>query len=197
MPHDGPDGAEGGGNATATANYNRLINLNFSTEEQRLSNFLRALYRASHAQGDLTQMPFVVGGALVYNGANIRISGDDGVYYSLWRHNPGLRTAPRTGPLSGSSHQSDVEQYEIYLEGAGVFLVGISHNFGGIAGPHTWFQSEKHAAMGSWGQNIMHGLTYFQHAASGWQQVGAFGTSPYSEKSNNALVVLRGNYPAY
>jgi len=61
MPHDPPDAAENGGDAAATANYGRLINLNFSAEEQRLSNFLRALYRASHAQGDAAAMPFLVG----------------------------------------------------------------------------------------------------------------------------------------
>jgi hypothetical protein len=197
MPHDPPDAAENGGDAAATANYARLINLNFSADEQRLSNFLRALYRASHAQGDATAMPFLVGGALVYNGANIRISGDGGVFDWLWNNSPGLRTPPRTGLLSGSSHQSDLPQFEIYLQGAGVFLVGMSNNFPNVQGPHTWFQSEKHAAMGNWGQWVLHGTTYFEHAVSGWQQVGAFGTSPYSEKSNNALVVLAGNYPAY
>ncbi len=81
MPHDAADAAENGGDVAATANYNRLVNLNFSADEQRLSNFLRALYRASPAQGDMTAMPFLVGGALVYNGANIRISGDGGVFY--------------------------------------------------------------------------------------------------------------------
>ena len=197
MPHDPPDAAEAGGDPAAAGNYQRLIALAFGAEEQRLSNFLRAIYRSSYAQPDPGQMPFITGGTLVYNGANIRISGDGGVFYWLWNNSPGLHTAPRTGMTTGSSHQSDLPQYEIYLQGAGVFLVGMSNNFGPIAGPHTWIQSERHAAMGSYGQWMLHGGTYLLHAASGWQQVGAFGYSPYSEKTNNALIVHAGNYPAY
>jgi hypothetical protein len=51
------------------------------------------------------------------------------------------------------------------------------------------FRSEKHAAMGAWDQNILHGLTFVQHAASGFMQVGAFGTSPYSKKGDASMPI--------
>ena len=203
MPLEVADGAENGGDPAATKNYQRLVGLagGYTGEELELINFLRRLYRNSTPLQTLRGGggPFVVGGALVFNGANVRIAGDEGCYYRLWKNKSGLRTAPRTGPLSGSSHESIVDQYEIYLEGCGCILVGMASLSPLTGGAHTWFQSEKHAAMGSWGQNILHGLTFVQHVSSGFQQVGAFGTCPYSEKgtatTKNPLVVT--NLPPY
>jgi len=183
MPLAPADAAEGGGNAAATANYQRLVNQQnrYNQTEIELINFLRDCYRRSAPQqgGGI----FVAGGALVFNGANIRLCGDDGAFYRLWKNKDGLTIGARTGPLSGSSHASDEPQYEIQLDKAGVFLVGICGNFPNIpGGRHTWFQSEAHAAAGTWGQNILHAGSFGAHVASGYQQVGAFGYSEYSEK---------------
>lgn len=187
MPLDSPDGYESGGNKDAQTSYERLIAVkgNFNDEETALINWLRQVYRNCVPLLDQRegQGPFVSGGSLVFNGGNIRLFRDGGRYYNLLKAKPGLTTAPRTGKLSGSSHKSDKDQFEIQLHGAGVFLVGICNDFPGVpGGAHTWLQSERHAASGNWGQWLGHSGDFLSHVKSGYMQVGAFGQSPYSEK---------------
>jgi hypothetical protein len=193
MPVSGPDGKENGGNKEATDNYQRLVkqsNLYNSTEIE-LINFLRDCYRRSHPL--LGGGVFVDGGALVFNGANVRLCADDGAFYRLWRNKSGLKIGMRTGPLSGSSHASDEPQYEIQLDQAGVFLVGACSKFPNVpGGRHTWFQSEAHAGAGTWLQTIGHTASYGAHVSSGYQQVGSFGYSEYSEKEVASGWVMSG-----
>src|SRR5947209_1857026 len=120
MPLDPADGAENGGNAEATAAYTKLAACTFNSDEMSLANFLRELYRRSWPLQ--TRQVLVTGGSLVFCGPNIRVM-DGGAYYRLWKGKSGLTTRPRTGRLSGSSHQSDQDQYEIQLRDAGVILV--------------------------------------------------------------------------
>jgi len=39
-----------------------------------------------------------------------------------------------------------------------------------------------------YGQTILHGADYLVHVGSGFQQVGALGKSPHSEKSGSHLI---------
>lgn len=181
---DDPDVYEAGEDKDAQANYKRLVNLvtqkKWLDEEVRLANWLREVYRNCEPLNG--KDGFVPGGSLVFNGANIRLCCDDGDAYSTLKNDPDLQVKKRTGPLSGSSHASDEDQFEIQLNGAGVFLCGVCLKFPNIQGKHSWIQSERHAAMGSWGQNVAHGFDYVTHVSSKYAQVGSFGESPYSEK---------------
>jgi hypothetical protein len=186
---DPPDELEAGGNADAVHCWARVQALSLNEDELRFVNLLRALYRNSQPLTD--QAGFVAGGSMFFQGANLRIAGDNGRFYELWRQMAGLALGWRTGTFSGSSHTSTVDQYEIRLHGAGCVLVGVADHPGVAGGTHTWAQSERHAATGNVGQSIAHGLSWVDHKLHGNQQVGAFGYSIYSEKSppNNPLVV--------
>jgi hypothetical protein len=186
-----PDEHEAGGHAEAVHCWSRLQALSLDEDEVRFVDLLRELYRNSQPLTD--PAGFVAGGSLFFQGGNMRIAGDDGRFYELWRQLGGLALGWRTGPLSGSSHASIVDQYEIRLHGAGCVLVGVADHPGVPGGVHTWAQSERHAATGNALQSIAHGLSWVDHKRHGNQQVGAFGYSPYSEKSppNNPLVVQR------
>jgi hypothetical protein len=193
MSLEDPDGAENGGDAEATKSYQKLkgVAAKYNLTEIAFVNFLRRVYRNARPLKSFEQGPFLDGGSLVFNGANIRLAGDNGYYYSFWKTHEGLTVKPRTGLLSGSTHLSDVDQYEIQLNGAGVILVGKASYEGIGGGAHTWFQSEAHAASGSWGQSTMHLYSTVDHVAHGKKQVGAFGYCEYSEKEpkSNPLVV--------
>jgi len=187
----GPDGKELTDHQDAKKNYDRLVrqkNL-YTSDEINLINFVRECYRRSYPLQDKNKCQFLNGGALVFNGANIRLN-DNGYYYAMWTNIQGLTLHERTGVLSGSSHASDRPQYEIYLDQAGVFLVGMCNKFAGVPfGPHTWFQSEKHAGAGNVLQRAGHLISFFDHKLHDDMQVGAFGYSSYSEKRGNALLV--------
>ena len=182
----GPDGQEQW-DEDAKDNYDRLVRQKdlYDGNEINSINFLRECYRRSFVQGDKNKGKWMGGGALVFNGANMRLN-DNGYYYSMWRNFPNLEINPRK-----SSHDSDRDQYEIYLDQAGVILVGMCNRFAGVPfGPHTWLQSERHAG-GSANplQRIGHVLSYFDHKLNSNTQVGAFGYSPFSEKEMRALLV--------
>ncbi len=184
------DEYEDGADPEAAHCWSRAQALTLGDEEVAFVDQLRSLYRRSlplNGRGS-----FVPGGSLVFCGANVRIANDGGRYYQQWLGACGLQRGMRTGTFSGSSHASDVDQFEIRINGAGCILVGRASHPGIAGGSHTWFQSESHAATGHVGQSILHGLAWFDHKLSGNKQVGAFGYSIYSEKQpepNNPLVV--------
>ncbi|MCA9704910.1 MAG: hypothetical protein KDK70_03555 [Myxococcales bacterium] len=183
------DEYEAGGHPEAARCWARVQGLSLNEAEVELVDALRLLYRSAQPLSDPTG--FVPGGSLVFCGANVRIAGDRGHFYERWLSACGLARGMRTGTFSGSSHLSDVDQYEIRLDGCGCILVGKAAHPGVDGGSHTWFQSESHAATGHVGQSILHGLAWVDHKAHGNQQVGAFGYSIYSEKMpspNNPLV---------
>jgi hypothetical protein len=183
------DEYEAGKDAQAVHCWARVQALGLNEDERRFVDMLRQLYRSSVPLSD--QTGFVPGGSLFFQGANLRIARDGGRVYEMWRKLGGLATGWRNGPLSGSSHASNLDQYEIRLNGAGCVLVGVAAHPGVPGGAHTWAQSERHAATGNWGQTIAHGYSWVDHKTHDNQQVGAFGYSRYSEKSppNNPLVV--------
>lgn len=183
------DAFEAGGHAEAAHCWSRVQALCLNADEARFVDQLRELYRSSQPLTD--PAGFVAGGSMFFLGGNMRIAGDGGRFYELWRTMGGLAFGWRTGVLSGSSHASNVDQYEIRLHGAGCVLVGVAEHPGVPGGAHTWAQSERHAATGTALQSVAHGLSWVDHKLHGNQQVGAFGYSPYSEKSppNNPLVV--------
>jgi hypothetical protein len=185
------DEFEDGKHADAVHCWARVQALSLNEDEQRFVDLLRQLYRSSVPLTD--QTGFVAGGSLFFQGANLRIAGDGGRVYAMWRKLGGLATGWRTGRLSGSSHASTLDQYEVRLNGAGCVLVGVAAHPGVPGGAHTWAQSERHAATGNWGQTIAHGYSWVDHKTHDNQQVGAFGYSRYSEKSppNNPLVVQK------
>lgn len=185
------DAFEAGGHPDAVHCWSRLQALCLNADEARFVDQLRELYRNSQPLTD--PAGFVAGGSLFFQGGNLRIAGDGGRFYELWRTMGGLAFGWRTGPLSGSSHASNRDQYEIRLHGAGCVLVGVADHPGVAGGAHTWAQSERHAATGTALQSVAHGLSWVDHKLHGNQQVGAFGYSPYSEKSppNNPLVAQR------
>ncbi len=187
----GPDGKEMTDHQDAKKNYDRLVSQKglYNADEINLINFVRECYRRSYPQQDKQKSQFLNGGALVFNGANVRLN-DNGYYYTKLKNTPNLTIYDRTGFLSGSSHDSDLPQYEVYLDDAGVFLVGMCKKFSGVPfGPHTWFQSERHAGAGNPIQRVGHVLSFFDHKLHDDMQVGAFGYSIYSEKRGNALLV--------
>jgi hypothetical protein len=187
----GPDGKELTDHQDAKKNYDRLVKQKglYNSDEINLINFVRECYRRSYPQQDAKKTQFLNGGALVFNGANVRLN-DNGYYYAMWTNIANLTLHERTGTLSGSSHASDRDQYEIYLDEAGVFLVGMCRSFAGVPfGPHTWFQSERHAGAGNVLQRAGHLFSFIDHITHGDKQVGAFGYSDYSEKRGNALLV--------
>lgn len=133
-------------------------------------------------------------GALAFTGANVRIKGDGGLLYANWlalasSDGGPLDVGMRTGTFSGSSHKSDEEQYEVKLKGAGAILIGCGTYPELGSDVHTWFQSEKFPATASLAEKIGHTMTFFEHAASGFKQVGKFGNNPYSEKKGKPVVV--------
>jgi len=186
-----PDEFEAGGHAEAVYCWSRVQRLSLNVDERRFVDLLRELYRNSQPFSD--PAGFVAGGSLFFQGGNMRIAGDNGRFYELWRQMGGLALGWRTGLLTGSSHTSVVDQYEIRLHDAGCVLVGIADHLGVPGGVHTWAQSERHAATGNPLQRLGHLWSFFDHKLHHHQQVGAFGYSPYSEKTppNNPLVVQR------
>lgn len=190
MPHLSADEYESGGHAESAHCWARVQALSLNEDETRFVDFLRLLYRNSTPLTDSTG--FIPGGSLVFCGANLRLAGDEGRLYERWLHAGGLQRGMRTGLFTGSSHLSEVDQYEIRLDGCGCVLVGKASHPGVEGGAHTWLQSESHAATGNIGQNILHDLAWVDHKLHGNQQVGSFGYSIYSEKMpspNNPLVV--------
>lgn len=195
-----PDRGETDGEAKA--NYERLKKLaaKWSEPEIVFVNTIRKLFRNSKPLkfkpvGLQLLLEDAKGsnGALVFNGGHVRVAGDDGFFYELWKADEGLKTGARTGRFTGSSHASSRDQYEVRLDGAGCILVGFDAYPGIAGGGHTWFQSESHAAMGNVGQWLLHGGAYVDHKLHGNKQVGAFGYSEYSEKPpiSNPLVVRK------
>lgn len=196
----GPDGKEQS-DQDAKKNYDRLVTQKdlYDSDEINLINFLRECYRRIYPQQDKNKTKILGGGALVFNSANVRLN-DNGYYYAKRTNFRNLELHLRTGFLSGSSHDSDRDQYEIYLDQAGVVLVGMCNKFAGVPfGPHTWVQSERHAgASGNPLQRIGHVLSFFDHKLHSDMQVGASGYSPDSEKRGNALLVEDlSPYPSY
>jgi hypothetical protein len=186
------DYGENGGNPAATNVYQKLkmLSADWNDGEIAFVNAIRALYRSGQPLGKQDQL----WGALAFTGAHVRISGDGGVLYSRWlamgkQDGGSLDVGMRTGLLSGSSHESDMEQYEVKLKGAGAILVGCGAypQLGKEA--HTWFQSEKFPATGSAAETVGHTLTFVEHVGSGFQQVGKFGKNPFSEKKGTPVVV--------
>lgn len=179
-----PDPGEDSENGRAAYEKLKKAASKFNETELQLANWLRDVYRQSTPMKEIEENkgPLLIQGSDVFKGANIRLQGDEGMLYEKLKSMPGLKIAERTGKLSGSSHQSDKDQFEIQLPGAGVVLVGVSENYNGVEGTHTWIQSERHAANGTVLQSLGHGGSYFKHVKSGFKQIGAFGESPYSEK---------------
>lgn len=190
MPLLPADEYEAGGHPESAHCWSRVQALSLNEHEIEFVNILRQLYRNAVPLNDPTG--FIPGGSMVFCGANIRIAGDEGRFYEHWLSAGGLQRGMRTGLLSGSSHLSDVDQFEIRLDGCGCVLIGKAAHPGVEGGSHTWVQSESHAATGHIGQSILHGLAWVDHKLHDNQQVGAFGYSVYSEKlpsPNNPLVV--------
>lgn len=134
----------------------------------------------------------------VFCGGHVILT-DGGIWYDEWRAQieaNQLKGARRDGPLSGSSHYKGLSrlQYEVHVDGLGCVLFG---TVGDSAGGHTWFQAESWEgniggnSIDGWGRTIAHGMLGFGvHKISGNRQVGALGTSDFSEKAPRAPLVL-------
>jgi hypothetical protein len=185
------DYGENGGNPAAHQIFKtlKMLSADWNDGEIAFVNAIRALYRSGHPLGKQDQL----WGALAFTGAHVRISGDGGVLYSRWltmgKQGGGLDVGMRTGLLSGSSHESEEEQYEVKLKGAGAILIGCGAYAQLGKEAHTWFQSEKFPATGNLAQTIGHSLTFVEHVGSGFKQVGKFGKDPHSEKKGTPVVV--------
>jgi hypothetical protein len=182
----------------AAAAYKKLQSLCWeklwTDDEIAFVNELRAIFRCGHPKGANTSLS----GALVFTGGHVRISDDGGKYYVTWLtkstlHGGKLRAGVRKGFMQGSSHKSDLEQYEVIIEGLGGILVGCSAFPGVDARPHTWFQSEAFPATPSAEDKMKHALTFVKHVGTGFKQVGGLGTSEYSEKKDNPVVTKVGD----
>jgi hypothetical protein len=141
-------------------------------------------------------------GVLAFDGGHVVVN-DNGSYYDKWSgwiNSWDWRTWNLGGKRSltslnlPSSHYKNVQedQYEIRLPRGVGFNFG-ALLFGVIPGPprKTWFQVEAHS--GTWGYTLFtglrftldvgqHGSDYSTHVSSGFENVGPFGTSPYSDK---------------
>jgi len=183
----------------AAAAYKKLQNLCWEKfwgeAEVKFVNELREIFRSGHPKGTNTPL----WGAMVFNGAHVRIAHDAGVCYANWldlsslNSTGKLQAGMRKGFMQGSSHKSDLDQYEIIVDGLGGILVGCSAFPGVDSQPHTWFQSEAFPATPSASDKVKHALTFVKHVGSGFKQVGALGTSPYSEKKDNPVVADYGD----
>jgi hypothetical protein len=141
-------------------------------------------------------------GVLAFDGGHVVVN-DNGRHYDKWTGwinswdwrtwNLGGRRSLTSLNLP-SSHYKNVQedQYEIRLPR------GVGFNFGAVlfgvipgSPRRTWFQVEAHS--GTWGYTLFwglrfgldvgqHGSDYSTHVSSGFENVGPFGTSPYSDK---------------
>jgi hypothetical protein len=145
----------------------------------------------SYVWGDALKS-FTNNAAEVFCGGHVRRTGDGGMLYDRWLQDPGLKRGERQ---TSSSHQSDYAQYEVIVPGRGVILVGCSNKYRTVNNKHTWFQNEAHAATEGFVELTLHGADFFKHKASGNQQVGALGYSPYSEKEGSNPLVCEGQLP--
>ena len=191
MPLDPPDALEGGGDLKAATAYNQLVAASavLTPAEIDFVNWLRKVYRNCSCANPSNSSSFVGGGALVFCGANIRLRNDNGKFYKKLK-NKGLAIGSRTGILSGSSHESKNEQYEVRLGTLGCILIGYGpYNYKGtnMGGNNTWLQNESAAATGSWYETVKHSFAFVDHKMHDSQQVGSLGYSPFTEKQGNAL----------
>jgi len=99
----------------------------------------------------------------IFRGAHVRI-GDDGWYYNDWRRLGSAKPRP-------SSHDSDVQQYEVAGPCCHAFLFG-------RRGGKTWFQMENNAYKGS---KLGHGVDYIKYKISDKNQ-GPYGSSIHTDK---------------
>ncbi len=99
----------------------------------------------------------------IFRGAHVRIE-DGGWFYNDWR---------RLGSAisRASSHDSDVQQYEVAGPCCHAFLFG-------RRGGKTWFQMENNAYKGS---KLAHGIDYVKYKLSDENQ-GPYGSSIHTDK---------------
>src|SRR5579862_8324126 len=98
----GPDGKELTDHQHAKENFDRLVrqkNL-YNSDEINLINYLRECYRRSYPQQDKKKAKLLQGGALVFDGANVRLN-DNGYFYAKWKSTQNLTLHKRDGWLSG------------------------------------------------------------------------------------------------
>jgi hypothetical protein len=192
-------------------NYIQHQWLRMSDEQKAFTSAVRTLYKFAYdhtnpptgntyicnALDMLTLTPSGVGdqivgrecGTDVFCGGHVIVQ-DSGRLYQRWVdeiNHAGLAGARRDGTFSGSSHYRGQTrlQYEVHLPGLGCVL------FGTVGAPnhHTWFQNESWEANRGgnlnpegWVRTIAHGFLGFGFHYMTGRQVGAIGTSNYSEK---------------
>jgi hypothetical protein len=192
MPLDPPDEYENGGDAEAANAYNQLVILAaaLNPTEIEFVNWLRKVYRNCSCATPSMSGSFVPGGALVFCGANIRLRDDNGKCYKKIKAKANLAIGSRTGLLSGSSHESTEDQFEVRLGKLGCILIGYGPYHVGkqrMGGNNTWLQNESYAATGSWWETGGHTFAFVDHKMHDSQQVGALGYSPFTEKPGCGL----------
>lgn len=140
--------------------------------------------------GSGTQLGVHESGTNVFCGGHV-VMLDGGAQYAQWVADitaGNLAGATRTGALSGSSHYVGLSQpqYEVHLPGLGCVLFGTT---GAASGDNTWFQNESWEANrggnlnpAGWVRTFAHGILGFGYHRATGRQVGAIGTSNYSEK---------------
>lgn len=159
-----------------------LLEYDSMTEkEQNFTNVVRGLYYHAAVSSGKTDES----GSHVFYGGHVVIE-DSGVLYKKWEKQ--LKDKEVAGGSRSSSHYSDVtcQQYEVRFPKLGCILFGLTKD------NNTWFQNEAHAMTGSYTDQVIHVVgDYGSHVISGFKQIGALGTSDYSEKKNSELFMPR------